>query len=201
VKTVDELVYFSSTQTPTGKEIVGVVTYDDSELQALANCLIKLPYGSRVVEIGTFAGRSASLYFQLQQDLNLEIDLVDVCMWHPEAATAIFNRMISIHFKDVPYNFYKVRSQELGTSWKLPINFLHVDGHHDLEFVWSDCDLWLPHIVPGGFAIFHDSQDAGVMQAINHFVVPAFDLIETANRTTTWKKREVKLEKEEKKHE
>lgn len=60
MKTVDELVAFSS-----GVEGQGIIdhqncTYTVEELRALARRLVELPKGSVVVEIGAFAGRSKS---------------------------------------------------------------------------------------------------------------------------------------------
>jgi Methyltransferase domain len=189
MKTVDELVAFSDA-CESGISIVNVCTYSEPELRALAKCLVDLPMKSRVVEIGTFAGRSASLFFQLQKDLNLDIHLIDNCMWHTEVAMDIFHRMTATYFQDVPYLFHKATSQGLGVYWKLPINFLHVDGHHDLEFVWKDCELYLPHLVPEGIVAFHDStgESPGVTQAIDHFVKPTYELLETVGRVTTWRK-------------
>jgi hypothetical protein len=36
------------------------------------------------------------------------------------------------------------------------IAVLHIDGNHDLAAVTADCELWLPHLVPGGWLILDD---------------------------------------------
>jgi hypothetical protein len=33
---------------------------------------------------------------------------------------------------------------------------LHIDGNHDLAAVAADCDLWLPHLLPGGWLVLDD---------------------------------------------
>ena len=33
---------------------------------------------------------------------------------------------------------------------------LHIDGNHAEPQVASDCELWTPHVVPGGWIIFDD---------------------------------------------
>jgi hypothetical protein len=43
------------------------------------------------------------------------------------------------------------RSQYAGR-----IAVLHIDGNHDADAVRQDCDLWLPHLVPGGWLILDD---------------------------------------------
>jgi hypothetical protein len=193
MKSVDELVAFSDVHGQ-GSNIVHTCTYSEPELRALAKCLVELPMNSRVVEIGTFAGRTASLYFQLQKDLNLDIHLIDNLTWHPETAMGVFNKMIATYFSDSSYVFYKTTSQELGKSWDLPINFLHVDGDHSFEGVQSDCELWLPHMVSGGMIGFHDIVDGSgnqhlpVAKAIDNFVRPTWEWRETVDRTMTWRK-------------
>lgn len=193
MKTVDELVAFSDVYGQ-GSNIVHTCTYSKSELRVLANCLIKLPVNSRVVEIGTFAGRSASLYFQLQKELNLDIHLIDVCNWHPEVALRFFNEMLASHFQGIPYVFHKTTSQELGKTWNLPINFLHVDGDHFTEGVETDCRLYMPFIVPGGMIAFHDIVDGAgvphppVVTAIDKFIRPTWKELETVDRVASWRK-------------
>lgn len=36
------------------------------------------------------------------------------------------------------------------------IAVLHIDGNHDLAAVTADCELWLPHLVAGGWLILDD---------------------------------------------
>jgi len=189
MKTVDELVAFANTQ-ETGMAYFGCVTYREDELRAIAKCLVELPKNSRVVEIGTWAGRSASLYLQLQKDLDLDIHLVDSCIYFTDFAVSTFKKMISDHFSDVPFTFHKTTSQQLGSAWNLPIDFIHVDGCHDYNEVYEDCRLWLPHLVSKGMAAFNDStgEAPGVVQTLHAFVTPTWTHLETAGRVTTWRK-------------
>lgn len=189
MKTVDELVAFSS-----GVEGQGIIdhqncTYTVEELRALARRLIELPKGSVVVEIGTFAGRSASLYFQLQRELDLDIHLVDNWSWNQAHATKCFDTLVIEHFNEVPFTLHKMRSDYLGERWNIPITFLHIDGWHDMPGIEPDCRLWTPHVIKGGVVAFHDSDCPPVKECIDRYInsgswVP----MDLAYRTTTWKR-------------
>lgn len=37
-----------------------------------------------------------------------------------------------------------------------PIRLLFIDGDHEYEAVKADFELWLPHVVPGGYVVFDD---------------------------------------------
>lgn len=185
MKTVNELMAFSSKCAP-GKCVFGDCSYADEELRALANCLVTLRKNSCIVEIGTFAGRSASLYFQLQKDLNLDIHLIDNWIFDPTFAMATFTKMVVDNFIDVPFNYHKMESNRVARNFL--INFLHVDGGHNQEEVEGDCALFLPYVVPGGIVAFHDVPHPPVEEAIRKFVKPSYALVEAVGRMQAWRK-------------
>jgi hypothetical protein len=50
-----------------------------------------------------------------------------------------------------------VTSREFGTTrYARQIGVLHIDGNHDADAVRRDCELWLPHLVRGGWLILDD---------------------------------------------
>jgi hypothetical protein len=164
-------------------------TYTAAELRALASAVRRLPIASRIIEIGTFAGRSASLYFQLQEAMNFDIHLIDNWSWNQVLATRDFSSMVIEHFSEVPFTLHKMRSDYLGTRWNLPIDLLHIDGWHDRAGIEPDCKLWLPWVVSGGLAVFHDSEWKDVADCIQQYVVETgWENVETAERTTVWRK-------------
>jgi len=187
VKTVDELVSFSATVEGQGVIDHQNCTYTGAELRALAVHLVQLPKGSVVVEIGVFCGRSASLYFQLQRDLDLDIHLIDNWSWNQALATGSFVGMVLEHFNEVPFTLHKMRSDYLGEKWNIPINFLHVDGWHDMPGIEPDCRLFTPHIIEGGIAAFHDSDHEPVRQCIDTYC-SNWESLEPQFRTTVWRK-------------
>lgn len=52
---------------------------------------------------------------------------------------------------------YVATSQEVGLTWKEPIDFLLIDGDHSEEVCRADFMLFSPHVVPGGYVAFHDT--------------------------------------------
>jgi Methyltransferase domain len=51
----------------------------------------------------------------------------------------------------------KVETPHFGkVDYTGTISVLHIDGNHDYDHVRADCDLWLPHMVPGGWLILDD---------------------------------------------
>jgi len=189
MKSVDELVAFSAQVEGQGIEDHQNCTYCRPELEVLARAVLELPSHARVVEIGTFAGRSASLYFQVQPDLDLDIHLVDNWSWHAAMAKPAFEKLVADHFSEIPFSFHCVLSADLGKEWDMPIDLIHIDGWHDLAGIEPDCRLWLPWVVSGGFAAFHDSDGADVAFCIDKYVKQAgWVLFGEAGRTTVWKK-------------
>jgi predicted O-methyltransferase YrrM len=50
-----------------------------------------------------------------------------------------------------------VCSSELAArAWRTPLGLVFIDGGHALETVFRDYCAWAPHILPGGFLVFHD---------------------------------------------
>lgn len=188
MKTIEELVAFSAKVEGQGTEDHQNCTYTTTELRALANQLVALPYGSRVVEIGVYTGRSSSLFFQLQQALNLDIHLIDNWSWDVIRATDTFRNLVHDHFNETPFTLHKMLSRHLGeTTWDRPINLLHVDGWHDMDGIKYDCLLWLPWVKQDGIAVFHDSDCPPVAQCIDKYC-SGWTLLDTAFRTTVWRK-------------
>jgi len=190
VKTLDEILAFAANVDGQGIEDHQNCTYMRSELFALASRLYDLRLGARIVEIGVFGGRSTSLYLQLQTTQAFDIHLIDNWSWNQALAAHQFTNLILDNFNEVPFTLHKMRSDYLGEFyWTLPIDFIHIDGWHDMPGIEPDCRLWLPHVVSGGIAAFHDSDSPAVAECIQKYVNDAgWELIETAHRTTTWRK-------------
>jgi predicted O-methyltransferase YrrM len=48
-------------------------------------------------------------------------------------------------------------SVKVARNWALPVELLFIDGSHDYDAVKADLEMWLPHVVPGGFVALHDA--------------------------------------------
>jgi len=41
-------------------------------------------------------------------------------------------------------------------NWATPLGLVFIDGGHSYETAFSDFRSWSPHLLPGGFLVFHD---------------------------------------------
>lgn len=47
-------------------------------------------------------------------------------------------------------------SRLAARAWRTPLALVFIDGGHARESVLADYESWSPHLVPGGFLLFHD---------------------------------------------
>ncbi len=48
------------------------------------------------------------------------------------------------------------RSHVVARDWVTPLSLVFIDGGHSRETVTADFECWHPHLLPGGFMVFHD---------------------------------------------
>jgi predicted O-methyltransferase YrrM len=48
------------------------------------------------------------------------------------------------------------KSHVVARDWATPLGMVFIDGGHAYETVFTDYRCWSPHILPGGFLVFHD---------------------------------------------
>ena len=48
------------------------------------------------------------------------------------------------------------KSQVVARDWATPLGLVFIDGGHGYETVMTDYECWHPHLLPGGFLVFHD---------------------------------------------
>lgn len=160
-----------------------------AELKIFVSSVMSLPSHARVLEIGTYTGRSSSVYFQLQKDLSLDIHLVDLWAWNEPYGINSFSSMVLKNFNDVPFTLHKMPSQVLGATWRDLIDFLYIDGDHTIPGLEFDCQLFLPRVTNGGLAVFHDCHMPDVEYCLKKYVSnEAWELHSEAERMTIWRK-------------
>ena len=85
-------------------------------------------------------------------------------------------------------------STTAAESWTAGLRVLFVDGDHREAAVDADLDAWLPHLMPGGFLLLHDSAGPsafpGPAAVVKRRVTPGseFDRIDTLG-SVTWARR------------
>ncbi len=48
------------------------------------------------------------------------------------------------------------RSETAARSWCIPLSLVFIDGGHSHQDVLTDYRMWSPHLMAGGFLLFHD---------------------------------------------
>ena len=48
------------------------------------------------------------------------------------------------------------KSHVAARDWAIPLGLVFIDGGHSYETVAADYQYWHPHLLPGGFLVFHD---------------------------------------------
>lgn len=188
MKTVEEILAVSRNVQGEGLEDHQWCTYFIDELRCLIAQALTIPYGGQIVEIGVFYGRSASVYLQLQKELNLSIHLVEDWSWHGWRARPAFYEMIH-KIGDPEFSIHEVSSNDAAKDWDTPIDFLHIDGLHLMYAVEADCQNWLPWVKSGGIAVFHDSDQTDVSTCIERYVSSqGWSLISSVARMQIWRK-------------
>lgn len=185
----EEIHAFSRMAEGNGTEPHPLCTATAAELVPFIHAVMGLPKGARVVEIGTYTGRSTSVYLQLQKELDFDIHLIDCVMWNPEHAVASFWGMVTAHFNDVPFTFHKMTTNRAIMGWVERIDFLYIDGWHDPPQVDVDFQNWVPCVNRGGILAVHDSDYPGVASCLDKYVRGhGWQLTAEAERMTIWRK-------------
>ncbi len=120
-----------------------------------------------IVEIGAAYGGS-SLNFLLSKNPHVRVYSIDPfivdsmasfqatkekCVTHVSKALADASLKNRIQDWTVlaDYSYNVVR------DWQEPIDVIFIDGDHTYDAVRKDFEDWLPHVVDGGYILFHDS--------------------------------------------
>lgn len=189
MKAFDEIYAFSCAAEGNGTHPHATCTATAEELAIFIPQVMALAPGSRVVEIGTYTGRSASVYLQLQKDLNLDIHLIDCLYWNPQHAAEHFWKMVVNNFEptELAFTYHKKISSLAAEQWSLLIDFLYIDGEHEMPYVEQDFANWTPFVRHGGILAAHDSQLPAVAACLGHYAA-GWEMLATADRMTIWRK-------------
>jgi len=135
-----------------------------------------------IIDLGTFKGRSASIFSQyvnrvITVDVFEDIDSLDNITnkkWYYRFYTQnphpfdIVKKELSI-FKNI--ECIKTKTYEYANSFlDNSIDLLFIDADHTYEGVKRDYDSWLPKVKSGKYIIFHDSHKDSIWSDIVKFI-------------------------------
>ena len=140
----------------------------DIEARVLWDALHSLPDRATVIEIGCHWGRSSSLIAQVAKEKRFDLIFIDPYNGFADHAAEWMRMMVTI---GVPFRFECRRSQDVAVP---PCSDLvYIDGDHEEEPVYQDCEMYLSRVRNGGSALVHDYlRDSlqGVTDAVNRYM-------------------------------
>lgn len=117
--------------------------------------------GCAIVEIGSHRGRSAVVLALAARDgVGIcAVDPFEDARWGGGSEShAILLRNLEEAGVSQRITTVRETSAAAALGWSgSPIGLVYVDGAHEREAVLADIDGWIPHLVVGGFAAFHDA--------------------------------------------
>ena len=143
-----------------GKDVLAEINGIDGwltnrEADFLYTQATKCPKDTRIVEIGSYKGKSTVCLARGSHDgNNVKITSVDPSFQpsHQEFKKMLCKKSIN----DIVDTIEKP-SVEAAEDWSGPISLLFIDGNHDYSFVLEDFLNWEPFLISGGIVAFHDT--------------------------------------------
>jgi hypothetical protein len=135
----------------------------------LADLCKRLGY-KRGAELGVRGGSFSELFCKA----GLEMWCVDpwaVCPNYPQERQ---DRSYAAAVKTLaPYNAHLVRKCSADATGDVPdgLDFLHIDGRHEFDYVMCDIIQWAPKVRAGGIIAIHDYHLSGVKRAIEAYTL------------------------------
>lgn len=145
--------------------------FEEPEARLYFHILSGLPKGSRVLEIGLQWGRSSSIALQVTRENDLSYAGVDP-FTETDGEEAFEAWKAMANESGAVYALHRIISDAFVIT--TPIDAILIDGDHSEDQVYRDCDHFLPLVVVGGYAMFHDYGRASlpeVWAAVNRYML------------------------------
>lgn len=149
----------------------------------------QVPQGGTIVEIGSYHGKSAVNLAHAVTKKGNRATVYCVDTWRNENIEQARNLDVFDRFTANTARHSGVivplrgRSEEVGARWdKGPIDVLFIDGDHSYAGVVRDVEAWMPHLRPGGIALFHDTG----LEDVERGIEASRDLIRPTRERKAW---------------
>jgi predicted O-methyltransferase YrrM len=146
--------------------------------QLFAAIIATLPEGARLVEVGSYKGKSAVFIATQMEAQDRGMSLTCVDHWegsdepdHHADEDVRSGRLFEVFMENIAgfQNIEVVReASPFAASFfeNDSIDFLYLDAAHDRESVAADIEAWWPKVAPGGWMIGDDYLWPGVKEAV-----------------------------------
>lgn len=157
-----------------------------NELALLASLARRVPAGGAIIELGSFAGRTA--WIMARNAPQAQVYCIDLwghfdIRWIPEKPLSYMGGALERfrpgelfaffrnNTEDCP-NIVPVRGKSQEVSWagRPAGDLIFVDADHDTQPLLEDLKVWWPRLAAGGLMIGHDWQMETVRQALLQFL-------------------------------
>jgi SAM-dependent methyltransferase len=163
----------------------------EGQARRLWDCARAVPVGGRVVEIGSFRGRSAIVLARAVGSGGAEVVAIDPHAGNDRGPQEIHgsvdegesdNRAFLANLERAgvgdAVRHVRLPSQEALGSVAGPIDLLYVDGAHRLRPAMGDISRWGSRVRPGGRMLVHDSfSSIGVTLALMRLLLLGGDFV------------------------
>jgi len=138
----------------------------EPEAIAFYDIISRFKRGSKLVELGSYYGRSSSILGALAKDLDLNFVTVDNFSMGIDTEKTFYENMKKVNAK---FRVIKGKSTEVVNQIDNNIDFLFIDTTHIYEQCKIECDLYIPKVRTGGIIAFHDygGKYTGIKKAVD----------------------------------
>lgn len=149
-----------------------------------------------LVEVGSYAGKSACWLGAAAQEAGTVLFAIDTHRGNPEMAPdreCHHPEMIGVDGVHDSLPHFRANMRRAGLEhtvvaiaapsvvvaahWAHPVGLVFVDGDHSDEGVMADYDAWAPHVASGGFLAFHDVPVPGVTKAVDRALADGWEQV------------------------
>ncbi len=142
----------------------------EAQARVLWEAALRLPAGSRILEIGSHQGRSTTVLGTAARRVGATVVAIDPFiegrLFGGKPTRKRFEQNIADAGLKGVVELIPGYSTELRPDWHRPIDLLYIDGKHDY-WTFTDDLCWSAHLTPGGEILVHDSYSSiGVTSGI-----------------------------------
>lgn len=182
------------------KQIMKIYGGTDAEEVSLLYRLAKENRQGVIVEVGSAKGRS-TVALALGSKSGFESPIYAIephehftglygGKFTPEFRSGFFESLLETDTADI-VRLVNLSSEVVTPGWNKDVGLIFIDGDHSYEGTRRDYRCWVPHVVPGGLMVFHDSLDerAGPHRVIQEAIdAGVLEKVEVVSRATVLRK-------------